>query len=343
MLEDTVIREISQKSRRQTVISVVILSMLMVIGVVVFTTQYQYNPAVLPQDAFLSSSTPDKASPQLLPHASFIPLPDGIKPLTEAELFDTSTLSDKINGKAELYLSASFTGLVCQRFTDAHAKDRWMEAFIYNMGNAQNAFAVFSGQRRVDAEPLDLAQYAYHTSNALFLIHGPYYIEIIASDDSAEVLASMESLAVTFMDNTPATHMKTTGVDTTVLFPEENMVPDSVVLISTDAFGYEDFDKIYTAEYQFNDTILMAYLSHRGTPAEAKEMASNYAQFLLNYGGKNIETQLPIKNAYLIEILGTYEIVSSHDAYLAGIREAASVEQAQQLAMRLYDRIHKGP
>jgi hypothetical protein len=86
----------------------------------------------------------------------------------------------------------------------------------------------------------------------------------------------------------------------------------------------------------------MAYLSHRKTPVKAKELASAYIMFLLAYGGKNIEAQLSIKGARLIEILDTYEIVFFHGSYLAGIREAATINQAKTLAIRLYHRIKEG-
>jgi hypothetical protein len=197
---------------------------------------------------------------------------------------------------------------------------------------------VFSAQRRKDAESLGLAQYAYRTANALFLIHGRYYVEIIASRISEQVLENLKMMAKTFIRNTP---VKAVTVNQTDLFPEEGLVKNSIILISSDAFGYDGYDKIYTAEYEFNDQSLMAYLSHRGTPAEAKALAMNYTKFLLAYGGKNIEAQVPIKDARLIEILDTYEIVFSHDSYLAGIRDAASINQLKMLAIRLYNRINE--
>ncbi|MBT8356527.1 MAG: hypothetical protein KJO61_02035, partial [Deltaproteobacteria bacterium] len=94
----------------------VILFLLVIIGVGIFITQFQFNPAVLQKKALLPEPDQDKPSSQLSPNASFIPLPEGITPLTSAEIFDARNLSDKINGKAELYLSAGFTRLVSQRF-----------------------------------------------------------------------------------------------------------------------------------------------------------------------------------------------------------------------------------
>jgi len=102
------------------------------------------------------------------------------------------------------------------------------------------------------------------------------------------------------------------------------------------------FNQIYTAEYEVNDHRLLAYLSHRKTPAKAKELVSAYTAFLLAYGGQNIKTQLPIKDARLIEILDAYEIVFFHGSYLAGIREATTIDEAKTLATQLYHRIKEG-
>ncbi len=333
------IQENKNNSRRQTFLSMLILSILMVIGLGIFITQSHFNPGVLQKDAFLPAPNKDKPSSPLTPNASFVPLPEGIQPLTETEIFGTSNLSDKINGKAELYLSAGFTRLITQRFRDERSTDLWMEAFVYDMGNNQNAFSVFSAQRREDAESLDLTQHAYRTPNALFLTHGRYYVEIIASKASGQVLQPVKKMAETFIHNTP---VEISVVNETELFPKQKLVKNSIVLISSNAFGYDGFDKIFTAEYEFDDSRLTAYLSNRKTPEEAKKMASAYTQFLLAYGGQNIEAQLPIKGARLIEILDTYEIVFSHGSYLAGIREAATIKQAQTLAIRLYHRIKEG-
>jgi hypothetical protein len=316
-----------------------ILSILMVIGLGIFITQSHFNPGVLQKDALLPAPNKDKPSSPLAPNASFVPLPEGIQPLTKTEIFDTRNLSDKINGKAELYLSAGFTRLISQRFRDEREADLWMEAFVYDMGNSQNAFSVFSAQRREDAASLDLTQHAYRTPNALFLTHGRYYLEIIASKASGQVLQPVKKMAETFIRNTP---VEVSVVNETELFPKQELVKNSIVLISSNAFGYDGFDKIFTAEYEFDNSRLTAYLSHRKTPEEAKKMASAYTQFLLAYGGQNIEERLPIKDARLIKILDTFEIVFSHDSYLAGTREAATIKQAQTLATRLYHRIKEG-
>ena len=326
-------------SRHQTVLSRVILSVLVLIGAGILITQTRINPAILQKDTLLP--TPGGAGPDepAAPMEALTPLPPNLKPLTAAERFDAGTLSDKINGKAELYLSAGFSGLVTQRFRDESAADGWIEAFVYDMNSGTNAFAVFSAQRRENAESLDLAQYAYRSPNAVFMTHGQYYLEFIASEASNQILQSMELLAATFIGNTPA---ETVTIAEQDLFPEPNLVSGSIALIATDAFGYERLDQVYTAEYRLNDEPAMAYLSRRRAPDEAQELAAAYAKFLIDFGGENIERQMPIDNARMIEILDTYEIIFSHGPFLAGVREAASPDRAAQLAIQLFNQIKAG-
>jgi len=330
------IRDNIGNGRRQTLLSMVILGALALIAAGLVITQIRYSPAILHKDELFSTANTADQSALPTSFEAFVPLPPGFKPLSVPEMFDTATLSDKINGKAELYLSAGFSGLVSQRFGDEVASDRWIEAFVYDMGSSQNAFAVFSAQRRENAETLDVAQYSYRSPNAVFLVHGRYYVELIGSQASSQMIQSMEMLAAAFIRNTQTETVTLAEQD---LFPKQDLIDDSLALIATDAFGYDQLNQIYTAGYRLNDEPLMAYLSRRRTPHEAQELAASYGKFLMNFGGRMLELQLPIKNAQMIEILDTYEIVFSYGPYLAGVREAPTRDRAEKLAIKLYNQI----
>jgi hypothetical protein len=275
-------------------------------------------------------------TPSASAEKSLIFSPPGQVPLSPPEIFDAATLSDKINGKAELYLSAGFVRLDSQRFKDESAGDIWMEVFVYDMQTPQNAFSVFSAQRREDAQTLDVAQYAYQTPNALFFVHGPFYVEVVASDISETIIQPMIAFAETFIAKHP---IQDQTIGEKELFPEEGLIQTSIALVSADAFGYDRFDQIFTATYKLQDSELMAYYSRRKTPREAQELASSYRDFLIAFGGKTAESDLAIKTAEMIYILDTYEIVFSHGPYLAGVREAADQPPAQELVMQLFNRI----
>jgi hypothetical protein len=324
---------------KQTFLSLIILGVLAVISGGVFWVQFNYNPAVQPVSSFLPGADAGDTSVTAPPASAEKPLissPAGQSPLTPLETFDAATLSDKINGKAELYLSAGFIRLHSQRFQGEAGEDVWMEVFVYDMQSAQNSFSVFSAQRREDARTLDLGQYAYQTQNAIFFSHGPFYVEIVASDVSETIIQSMLTFAETFIEKHP---IKVQTIGEKELFPQEGLIQNSISLVSADAFGYDRFDQIFTAAYTLKDTELMAYYSRRKTPREAQELASSYRDFLVEFGGKTDESDLEVKTATMIHILDTYEVVFSHGPYLAGVREAAGKQPAQELAMQLFNRI----
>jgi len=239
-----------------------------------------------------------------------------------------------------LYLSAGFVRLHSQRLKDPTAGDVWLEVFVYDMQTPQNAFSVFSAQRRDDAQTLDVAHYAYQTPNAIFFVHGPFYVEIVASDISETISQPMIAFAEVFIAN-HAIQIQTIGEKE--LFPDEGLIQTSISLVSADAFGYDRFDQIFTATYRLQDSELMAYYSRRKTPREAQELASSYRDFLAAFGGKSAESDLEIKTAKMIHILDTYEIVFSHGPYLAGVREAIDKQPAQELALQLFNRIKEAP
>jgi hypothetical protein len=321
---------------QQTLLSLIILGILAVISGAVFFAQFSYNPAVQQMDPVLAAG--DKSAPALSASAekSLISSPPGQSPLSPPETFDAATLSDKINGKAELYLSAGFVRLHSQRFKDPTAGDVWMEIFVYDMQTPQNAFSVFSVQRRDDAQTLGVAQYAYQTPNAIFFVHGPFYVEILASDISEAIIQPMIAFAEAFIAKHP---FQTQTIGEKELFPKEGLIQTSISLVSANAFGYDRFDQIFTATYKLQGTELMAYYSRRKTPREAQELASSYQDFLAAFGGKTAESDLRIKTSKTIYILDTYEVVFSHGPYLAGVREAADKQPAQELARQLFNRI----
>ena len=326
----------AKPAQKQTLLSLIILGILVVIAGSVYLTQFSFNTAVKQMAPVLSADDKNQIAPPASAENSLILTPPGQAPLSPAETFDTATLSDKINGKAELYLSAGFSRLHSQRFKDESNGDVWMEVFVYDMQTPQNAFSVFSAQRRDDAQTLDVAQYAYQTPNALFFVHGPFYVEVVASDISETIIQPMIAFAEAFIANHP---IQSQAIGEKELFPNEGLVQTSISLVSADAFGYERFDQIFTATYKLQGSEFMAYYSRRKTPGEAEELASSYRDFLIAFGGKNVESDLGIKTAKMTHILDTYEIVFSHGPYLAGVREAADQEPAKELAMNLFNRI----
>ncbi|MBF0301699.1 MAG: hypothetical protein HQK73_01550 [Desulfamplus sp.] len=392
---------------KSSIIGVSIIVLLIVIAVFIFREQFNFNPAVtaLSEKVALSESNlngsdssfgmlggsgqysenTDSLSQDLKSEEikSVIRLIKPLLPLTAPESFNAETLSDKINGKAELYLPAGFKSLVCQRFkisTNSDSKkfseisepssnldnsshqtvdfsdNLWIEVFVYDMTLPENAFAVFSRQRRQGSTPVLITQYAYQTENALFFVHGHFYVEMIASEPSENGVKLMTEIGKAFIEDKP--ELKPKKMEVPDIFPIDGLDKDSITLISSDAFGFDRFDNIYTAIYTLkgsktnkNDstanktdihssnssTTITAFISKRDSSEEAAKLVSEYAEFLVNFGGNKIDSG--IDGVYAIEIMDTIELIFCSGQYIAGVRDSESLEISKHLVRNIKSRL----
>jgi hypothetical protein len=321
-------------ARRQTYLALATLTGLLAIAIGLLGTQSRFNPAVF---AYLEGAAERARGSAARPVAAepIIPLPEGVSALTPPERFEPESLSDKIDGKAELYLSAGFIRLDCQRFALAGQTDLWIEVFIYDMGSPENAYAVFSTQRRADGIRIDLAEFAYRAENAFFFVHGHFYLELIASDADERLATSMIALARAFITGRPVAQAAITERD---LFPKQGLMETGLTLIPSDAFGFAGLDRVFAAPYTLEGREMTAFLSRRANPQEAAALATAYVDFLRTYGGEVQAVTDPIPGA-VVAVLDMYEVVFAQGSFLAGVHEAPDRDQALVLAAELAARL----
>ncbi|MGE5310975.1 MAG: DUF6599 family protein, partial [Nitrospirota bacterium] len=282
--------------KTESLIGYAILLVLVVTAGSLFLTQFHYNAAVLTPSAL----QPESSSPSAAPRPDLGALaPEGLVALSQPETFGPENLSEKIDGKAELYLSAGFVQLLTQRFSRKGNPQAWLEFFLYDMGSSKNAFAVYSVQRREDGQRIDLGDFADTTEDALFFVHGQYYAEVIApalGKGAAEILPALGRGVV---EKVKASRE---GMAELALFPAEHLKRETISLLAADAFGFDRFRWVFTAQYRMGDTELTAFLSQQARAAEAAELAAAYHQFLLNNGGKDVKPGTGLSGVRMVEL-----------------------------------------
>jgi len=301
--------------------------------------QASFNPAVIvamnhPKGAGRILSGQQGAA--LSQTAGFLDALKGFTTLSDLESYNPESLSDKIDGKAELYLASNFQEMACRAFAAGDAAGARVETFLYAMESPKDAFAVFSGQRRPGADPLTLTQNAYATENAVFLTKGRYYMEFVADHASPELRPALESLAQALMSALPEDSAQ--GGDTK-LFPAKGLRQDSVRLAVTDALGMEGLENVYTCEYELPGGEASAFLAVRDTPETAASQAQAYAAFLVANGfketapGKDVPPLPP--GAKVLAFENMVQVVMAKGRVLAGVHDAANRASALELAGQL--------
>ncbi len=315
-----------------------ILALLGGIGYWIYLKQADFSPDLF-GGAGPAKSADARAGEAAIPLSNY--LPTELTALSAAEAFGPDTLSDKIDGKAELYLDSGFVSLHCQRFAYASDANTWIEVFVYDMGALRNAYAVYSAQRREDAKDLALGAYGYRTANSLFFVRGNYYVELVASTDGEKTMSDLEAFARGLAGDIRA------GTDTIPeldMLPGDGLVKGSVALQIRNGLGFEPFTNLVVGAYRVDDMEASAFVARRDTPADAAALAKAYCDFLVANGGARDWTKVKIPNVKLYNMFGTYEAVFGDDRIVAGVHQAPTKAMAEQLAVELYARIHKaGP
>ena len=315
-------------SRAQRLASLATLLMLLVVAGGVLWQQGRYDPASW---GWGGAATSGGAGP-----LASLAVP-GLSAKGAGASFDPATLSDKIDGKAELYLAAGFERLYTRRYALATQPAAWLELLLYRMKDPRAAFSVFSNQRRAGATPPGLGSNAYLTSNALYLAHGPWYLEAVASSPDPALRQGLDQAARALLALLPQS--KGTMPGEAGLFPPQGLKPGSVVLLAKDAFGMAGMDQIFIAAYPQGSPERIAFLARRADPAAAQAKATAYVKFLLANGGVEAPAPATVPGGRLVELLGTWELVWSQGPYVAGVRGAESQALASELAARLHQRL----
>ena len=260
------------------------------------------------------------------------------KPVGDAETYNTDNLYEKIDGKAPMYQEVGFEKLTTQRYEMAGNADLGLELYLFDMGNAKNAFCVYSRQKRADGVNLEELQFGYKAGNAIYFSQGRHYVEIIGFSESQQLVDAMTGLAKKLASQLPVNEKdKITELE---FFPP-GTIAGSWKLQLKDAYGFDGLTDTYSALYKVDGKQVMIFLSKKANSSESATVAKSYYDFLITNGAKAVSADSEILKAAKISLLdfyGSTEIVFSNGAFVGGVHEADDKQAAQKGAEILLQR-----
>jgi hypothetical protein len=261
--------------------------------------------------------------------------PKGFTALSAAEVYNEDTLYEKIDGRAPLYTETGFEKLFTRRYKNDSNEAISFEVYVYDMANPENALTVYSQQKREDAENLADADFGYRTSNALFYSLGRFYLEIIGSAESAELLKSMAELAGQIKNALPlGGSVKTEEMQ---ILQKSGSQAGSIKFSTDNTFSCKELTNIFSAVIKIDDKPVTIFLGKRTDEKEAAALVGIYSKFLKDLGATEKKIPLPINSASCFDFFGPVEVVFNNGRFLAGIHEAADADLAAKAAKTLND------
>lgn len=183
-------RSVSRAERR---VSYTLLALLPVIATLVYLKGQRYDPAVFAPDPSLLAE----------PESAPVPLPRADELLAairdpewhadgDVERFTADTLYQKIDGRAEAYLTRGFRSLASVSFTNGRD---FIDVFAYDMTTPEQAAAMLAAERPPQAAAGDLEPNSYRADASRFFAEGRYYVQVVASDRGQALEATSLALA----------------------------------------------------------------------------------------------------------------------------------------------------
>jgi len=211
--------------------------------------------------------------------------------LLEENDYNRDNLYDYIDGGAELYHSYGFQHLITRTYQRAGQPDVVVD--VFDMGNASNAFGIFSHSR--EELSVEFGQGSQYTLGLLQFWKGRYYVSILASPETAESKAAAYQIA-RYIEK----EIKSGGELPHILayLPEKNLLPATVryfthhawqntyyFISSENIFNITVNTEAVLAKYQDSGILMLIKYSRE---QEAKDALDNYLHyFAVEEPGKN--------------------------------------------------------
>ncbi len=96
----------------------------------------------------------------------------------EIRRFSPATLYEKVDGKAQFFLGYNFAQPF---FTTYISGDVSIDAYVYDMNQADNAFGIYKAEEGDDAEAARVGREGYFSGSSVFFWKGKYYVNILAT------------------------------------------------------------------------------------------------------------------------------------------------------------------
>jgi len=182
------------------------------------------------------------------------------------------TLYEYINGAAEIYLAYSFKELIVGQY-EKPDQGATLTIEIYDMGNGENSFGIYSAERFPDSKFIPMGNQGYLEEEVLNFIVGKFYVKLLCfdCDEKSEEFLRLFSLEI-------AKRVKNKGNLPRILklFPRTGLVENSEKFILHNFMGYSFLHNGYIANYRVEDLEFDCFFIEGKSMEEAQGMMKQY-------------------------------------------------------------------
>ncbi len=254
--------------------------------------------------------------------------------------FSRETVHEKINGRDGLYKAYEMTGLTFGTYRYAGDDDRYVDVYAYDMGETLNAFGCYKAEFAEGMPAIKTGRGGYRAEQSLFFWKGTYYVQLIAGDTVVEADAAIlsglaEQIAAKIDDDGGSLWAD-------AVLPKANRRPDSLGYELNNAFSLNFLRGVFKADYTDGDAQVTMFLHRAPSPAAARKLLDQYADYLAKYG-KVVSREDSAGGQTLVgEAVEMYDVVFCKGPYLGGVNGADDVKLARKHGLAFRDGLKAG-
>ena len=111
-----------------------------------------------------------------------------------ARTFEAGHLWEYVDGDADKYIQAGVVKTLTCDYKFNIRTDATVD--VYVMGSAAGARKIYDGESSEGSRPLSIGDASRYAKGSLTLRQGPYFVRLVAYEDSPEITAAITALAV---------------------------------------------------------------------------------------------------------------------------------------------------
>lgn len=230
--------------------------------------------------AFLRWAEATSSKEKLL---KFLPQVPGWFFSQEPEFYHPENLFEYINGASEAYLAYDFQGLIVGFYQREKDPEPVITVEIYDMGETIKAYGIYSSERPMESDFIDLGFEGYLESGHLYFFTSSYYIKIFSFLPPEEA----EKTALLFGREIDKLIPKDKEwLPPARLFPPLGLKPYSIKFILKNFLGFAYLHHAWVASYERNGQSFEAFILQAQNEREAELMEARWKKELASTSEK---------------------------------------------------------
>ena len=187
------------------------------------------------------------------------------------ETFSAENLYKYIDGAAENFLNYDFKQLAVQNY--ANDQGQALSAEIYFYGTAENAFGIYSSEKPIAGNYLELGSQGYAEAGILNFICSACYVKLSGfglGGNGQEVLEALGRAIAGAIGN------KTALPKLLQAFPGPGKIPNSERFILNNFMGHDFLHVVYVADYLVHGQNFQLFIIRAANEAAARAVLEKY-------------------------------------------------------------------